>query len=465
MDEGLRREIGLFRYGAIADLVHDEPDGPKLYARIREKARQEYRIPGTLRTRVAVGTMRDWLKAYREGGFDALVPRGRGDAGQSRTIPPQVADVLLTVKDEHRDYSVRMVIDAARATAAVPADVVLAASTVHRLLSRHGLMRKEPDEATGKDHRRFSFQKAGDLWMSDVMHGPAITVGRQRRKTYLIGLLDDATRVVPHAAFALSENTESYLPVLKTAILRRGCPRRLFVDNGSAFTSHRLELVCAKLGITLIHARAYHPQAKGKQERWFRTVRMQLLPLLTDADLRDLDALNARLGAWIEGQYHLAAHRGLDGDAPLDRWARVADEVRYLPDSQSVDELFLAEAKRVVQRDRTVSLDGLVYEVDASLVRETVTLRYDPTRRGRAVQVWHAGRHVHDARLVDAYANCFVKRDRPSFTLVPADATAETEPADGSPSAAVPAPGLRLAALARAPATPAADSVPATEVS
>lgn len=448
MDERLRRDIALFRYGVIADLVHDGPNGPRLYTRLRDKARQDYRIPGTLRTRVAVETIRDWLRAYRQGGFDALLPRGRADAGQSRTIPTQVADVLLTLKDEHPDYSVRMVIEAAREGGAVPADIVLAPSTVHRLLSRHGLMHKTQENPGNKDHRRFAFQKAGDLWMSDVMHGPAITVGRQRRKTLLIAFLDDATRVIPHAAFALSENTETYLPVLKTAILRRGCPRRLFVDNGSAFRSHRLELVCARLGITLIHARAYHPEAKGKQERWFRTVRMQLLPLLTDADLRDLDALNARLGTWIEGTYHLTPHRGLDGETPLDRWARVADEVRYLPASQDLDDLFLAEVKRVVQRDRTVSLDGLVYEVDASLVRETVTLRFDPSRRGRPVQVWHNGRHVHDARLVDAYANCFVKRDRPSFTLVPANRPADPDPADPGPSLEPPAPGLRLADLA-----------------
>ncbi len=448
MEERLRRDIALFRYGVIADLVHDVPDGPGLYARIREKAQEEWRIPGTLRTRVAVATMRDWLRAYREGGFDALLPRGRGDAGQSRAIPSDVADVLLTLKDDHRDYSVSMIIDAARTAGVVQADLVLAPSTVHRLLARHGLMQKEPEEPTGKDHRRFAFQKAGDLWMSDVMHGPAVCVaGRQRRKTYLIGFIDDATRVIPNATFALSESTEAFLPVLKTAILRRGCPRRLFVDNGSAYRSHHLELVCAKLGITLIHARAYHPQAKGKQERWFRTVRMQLLPLLTEADLRDLDALNARLGAWVEGKYHLAPHRGLDGEAPLDRWARVADEVRYLQDSREIDDLFLTEARRVVQRDRTVSLDGVVYEVDASLVRETVTLRYDPSRRGRPIQVWHQDRHVHDAQIVDAYANCFVKRDRPSCTLVPADKDAASDPIDGS-TVPAPAPGLRLAGLA-----------------
>ena len=102
------------------------------------------------------------------------------------------------------------------------------------------------------------------------MHGPAVPVaGRARRKSYLIGFLDDATRLVPHAAFAHAENTQAFLPVLKQAILRRGFPQRLYVDNGASYRSHHLALVCAKLGITLIHARPYRPQGKGKSSDFF----------------------------------------------------------------------------------------------------------------------------------------------------------------------------------------------------
>lgn len=163
--------------------------------------------------------------------------------------------------------------------------------------------------------------------------------------------------------------------------------------------------------MTLIHARAYHPEAKGKMERWFRTVRMRLLPLLQPGDFASLDALNRRLWAWVEGEYHRTPHRGLDGVTPLDRWAALADEVRYLgPD---IDDLFLQEAKRKVARDRTVSLDGAVYEVDAALVGEAVALRFDPSHPGRPLQVWAKGERAGDAKLVDVHANCFVKRDQP----------------------------------------------------
>jgi transposase InsO family protein len=404
-------EVALFRYGVIGDLVHLPPGAKGLYARLKEKAAIDYRIPGSLRVRVAEETIRDWLKAYRRGGLDSLMPRLRTDRGQSRALPRELSDLLVSIKDEKPELSVQLVIREAIARGKVPEGLPLAPSTVHRLLSRAGLMAKRPGEPSSKDHRRFVFEKAGDLWMSDVMHGPSVTVAGRKRKAYLIAFIDDATRVVPYAAFALSESTAAFLPVLKEAVLRRGAPRRLFVDNGSAFRSHQLALACAKLGVTLIHARAYHPEAKGKMERWFRTVRLQLLPLLQPADLASLDALNRRLWTWVEGEYHRSPHRGLDGATPLDKWASVADEVRYL--GADIDDLFFHEAKRKVAKDRTVSLDGIAYEVDAALVGEVVMLRYDPSKPGRAVQVWAKGEKVQDAKPVDAHANCFVKRETP----------------------------------------------------
>jgi hypothetical protein len=67
--------------------------------------------------------------------------------------------------------------------------------------------------------------------MSDVMYGPKLREpGGRLRQTYLIALLDDATRLVPYAAFALSEGTIAYLKVLEQAVRRRGIPKRLYVD-------------------------------------------------------------------------------------------------------------------------------------------------------------------------------------------------------------------------------------------
>jgi len=427
--------VALFRYGLIADLLHLPAGDRSLHARLREKATREYDIPGTTRRRVAAETLRDWLYAYRRAGFDGLKPRPRADQGHARALPQAVADQLCALKEAHPTYSVALVIATARAQQRVPADVPLAPATVHRLFSRHGLMaRRLTDAPTSKDRRRFSYDAANELWMSDVMHGPTVLDpdDRRRHKTYLIALLDDATRMIPYAAFTRSETVTAFLPVFERAILRRGIPKRLYVDNGSAYRARHLALVCAKLGVTLIHARPFSPQGKGKLERWFRTVRLQLLPTLLEADTRSLDALNQRLWTWIEDEYLDTPHRGLQDATPREQWARAAHHVT-LP-TQDLTDLFLFEEKRKVQHDRTVSLHGVVFEVDAALVGQTVTLRYDPARLTRGVTVVVQGHAVGTATRVDAYANCFVRRDHGTKLLTPS-------------TPRVPAPGLPLRKL------------------
>lgn len=162
---------------------------------------------------------------------------------------------------------------------------------------------------------------------------------------------------------------------------------------------------------------------------------MRFLPLLSTADVQSLDVLNCKLWAWIEGEYHRAPHRGLGGETPLDRWARASDDVRYVPPDLDLDDLMLWEEKRRVQKDRTVSLHGVVYEVDAALVGSIVSLRFDPARVRKFVQVCKDGAPIAEAKPVDLYANCFVRRDHPSRTLV-ADAPAPA-----------PRAGVRLAEL------------------
>ncbi|MGD8616719.1 MAG: DDE-type integrase/transposase/recombinase [Gammaproteobacteria bacterium] len=416
-DDNHRQAVALFRYGVIADLVHLPPGSAGITERLRAKASKDYVIPASPRTRVAVETIRDWLKRYRRGGFDALLPKPRADRGQPRRLPDTVAEALIAIKEQHPKLSVRRVIERARASGQIPADLTPPSSTVHRLLTREGLMVKKTDTPTGADRRRFVFQHAGELWMSDVMHG--VTVGNaqgRRKKTYLIAFIDDATRVIPYAAFAFAENTVAFLPVFKQALIRRGIPERLYVDNGANYRSRQLALVCAKLGTALIHARPHQPQGKGKIERFFRTLRAALLTQLTGADTVSLDALNRRLWGFIEGEYHHTPHRGLDGKTPLEQWALVGDPVRF-PDA-SLDALFLFEAKRRVMNDRTVSLNGRLYEVDAVLVGATVTLRYDPAvPPTRPLAVVHQGQPAGQATPLDAYANTTVRRDRPSWRL------------------------------------------------
>ena len=435
--DDLNQQVALFRYGLIADVVCLEPGTKGLYAKLKEKAARDYIIPGSHRTSIAPETFRSWIKDYRKGGFDALYPKTRTDKGKSRTLSTEIEDILVEIKENDLKLSVTQVIKQARKQNQVDENQELSESIVYRLLSNRGLMgKRKREEPGGKDHHRFSCAHAGELFMSDVMHGPAVfTEGRKKRKAYLIAFIDDASRVIPYAEFALGEKSRDLLPVLKQSIMRRGIPKRLFVDNGSAFRSRHLAIVCARLGITLIHSKAYHAAAKGKIERWFRTIRQQFLPTLEDHHKASLANLNQALWAYVEGEYHHNIHRTL-AESPLDRWARCSERVRFPEPGVDLDEIFLAEDKRKVHKDRTISLHGKAYEAEAALVGETVILRYDPTTPGQPIQVWFKGTRYDDAKLVDTLANCYVKRERPDETLTAKDQLMPNTPTKSNVKAA-----------------------------
>ena len=402
-----RQDVALFRYRIIAPLLSLEPGSQARSLALKEQAARRWVIPGSSRRRVSVSTLRDWLRIHRDHGFDGLLPKPRKDASKPRRMDVETIETLLAIKRGHPGISVRKAIERARRDGAVAADIPLPPTTVHRLFSREGLMDVTDNPPAAR--RRFSYERAGELWMSDVLHGPRVGDGSRtgrKRKTYLVGFIDDCTRVVPYCAFRFSESTPDFLQVLRQALMRRGKPVRLYVDNGASYRSRQTALVCARLDIALIHARPRTPAGKGKIERFFRTLRGQFLSNTDAADHRDLDTLNRRLHAWVEGEYHRTPHRGLDGMTPLDKWARTGDRVR-LPDlHDDFDDLFLFEDERLVHRDCTVRLHNRIHEVDAALTGKRVILRHDPTApRDRPLKVTFDGRDAGVAHPVDTAAN------------------------------------------------------------
>ena len=255
----------------------------------------------------------------------------------------------------------------------------MARSTVYRVLRRAGLTARSRPDDPAKDRRRFSYRDPGQLFMSDFMHGPKVGYDpadrRRRRKAFLLAFIDDATRFVPQpptrwrgrpancrttgSAFTFGESAAHFLPVFKTLLIRAGCPDRLYVDNGAVYGSRQLARICASLGISLIHSRPYAPQGKGKIERFFRTVRGQLLAGLGPDGTRSLEALNQRLGAWLEGEYYRTPHQGLgDGSAPADRWTLDSPSLRQVGPETDLNTLFLQPVSRKVYNDRTVRFQG-----------------------------------------------------------------------------------------------------------
>ncbi len=410
MDETLREKIALFRYGVISELV-SRPLAPGKKERLLEAiAEKEWEIPANSRSKVGRSTARDWMAQFKAMGFDGLKPRPRSDKGSSRAIPDPVQDLLLALRLERPKASVESLIRAARLSGSVDAEVSLAPTTVHRLFAAHSLQ-PQPAGESQPDAMAFTHPYAGDLWMSDVMHGPRLLVPGRRRgaRTYLHGFLDDASRLVPFAAFYPAENSACFQDALKQALLRRGIPRRLYCDNGSIYRNHHLQIVCATLGISLIHSRPHQPRGRGKIERFFRHVRSAFVPHLTEAHLAEIAALNRVFWAWLEGEYHQTPHGGLDGQLPIERF--LEDSERIQPAPEDLERLMRMKRTRRVGRDRTVRVDGRIYEAPDGFAGEKVEVLYDPYDPARPVHLHRLGEiEEHRLRPLDLETNARLRR-------------------------------------------------------
>jgi len=404
MDEDTKKRIAAFRFGVIADLVGRKLGRGEKRKIIHDKSDAVWDIPGSGRSRVSPSTVRHWLRHYEQSGrrIESLYPDERSDKNTSRVLDKETALSLIRLKQEYPGASMPAIIQEAIARRIVPEYFRVSRATLYRFFKRQGLMEEDPPAV---DRRRFEAEQPNDIWQSDMLHGPRVSVGGRLRKSYLFAFIDDMSRLVPHAEFYLQETLDAFADALRKALAKRGLPRKLYVDNGPAFRSHHLEDITAALGVALVHSKPYCPEGRGKIERFFRTVRMQLLSLIEDG--LELAELNARLADWVERDYHLRIHSSIK-ETPLARYLRHVELVREAP--KEMADLFRRRVFRQVYRDRTISLDGRIYEAPVELVGKRVTLLYhdhDPAR----IEITLAGASYGFLVPLDLRVNCRVRRD------------------------------------------------------
>jgi transposase InsO family protein len=422
MDQEKKKQIAVFRFGVIADFV----TGVKLHRGEKQrllahKCARKWTIPYSNRTFIGRSTIRDWIASYQNGGsrLEALYPRDRADRGKSRSIDDETAANLICVRNEMPKATVDTLIAAMTQRQLISPSTRLNATNVWRFLHQHGLMPES--QAPAVDRRKYEAELPNDIWQSDVMHGPRVLVNERRRKAYLIAFIDDHSRLVPFGRFYLSENLAAFLDAFEKALVKRGLPRKLYVDNGSAFRSRQLEHVCASLAIALIHATAYQPQGKGKIERFFRTVRTQFLPTLgTQCSLSDL---NNAFRRWLD-QYHQRRHSAI-AQSPLQRYGANMQCLRAAPDD--LKDHFRIVVRRTVARDRSVTIDGRLFEAPVALIGKRIDLLYHKDQPMR-VEARLSGESYGMLQPVDLAVNCRVKRDRNRNTQIDTD---DTRPPSG----------------------------------
>jgi transposase InsO family protein len=404
-----KQAIALWRLGVLGPLTSarlEHGDRRRYFA--EAAARMQQRPDGT-RVELSARTIEAWYYAWCQGGFRALFPEDREDRGKSRAIGAELAEHVLRAKRERPRRSIRRIIRMLERAGIVRAGE-LRRSTVHRLLQAHGVSTR-PLRGPATERRSFLPEHAGDLWVGDALHGPPATSPEGKLgKAYLLSQIDGATRYVTHSYFAFSEGAACQEYGFKQAISKHGLPRTYYVDLGSAYIAGSLVLICAELGIRLLHTGVQDCEAKGVIERWHRTWREEVGDELPDHPL-PIAELNAKHWAWLSAEYHARKH-DTTGRSPREHWLSEVAHLRTLPRHKNLDEVFLHRERRHVRKDGTVRFRGQMLEVRPELVGREVELRFDPGDEVACPRVFVEDRFVCDTVPLDRVRNASRRRRR-----------------------------------------------------
>jgi putative transposase len=404
-----RQAIALWRFGVLGPLVSARLEHGDRRNYFQEAAGRTHQMPDGTFVTLSARTIESWYYAYKRRGFKGLWPETRSDCRKSRSIRPEVADLIVRAKREKPRRSIRQIVRLLERARVVKAKE-LSRSSVHRLLVVHSASER-PRRGPSAERRSFLHEHAGDLWVGDSMHGPLVIAPDGKvRKSYLLSQIDGATRFVPHSYFTVSEDSWAQEHGLKQAILKHGPPLAYYVDHGPAYIAISLKIICAEIGTHLLHTGKGDCEAKGVIERWHETWRAEVGDELPSHPL-SLAELNSKHWAWLAVEYHARVHETTQR-APLEHWLSDAHRLRRLPRELNLDEVFLHRKKRKVRKDGTVRFRGGLLEVHPDLCGDKVELRFDPADEDALPRVFQGGRFICDTVRLDRLRNASRERRR-----------------------------------------------------
>ncbi len=357
------QKVALWRYQLIREAADAGLSTRQRGRLVRRLAEQVHDGPFGEPVRVSRATVDRWIRSWRRGGFDALLPPRRRVAART---PEQVLELAAALKRENPMRSAAQIERILRSSTGWSPS----SRTLQRHFERLELDRR-PDGRPPQVFGRFEAVRPNELWVGDALHGPKVA----GRKTFLFCFIDDHSRAVVGARWGYFEDTVRLAAAFRPALAARGVPEAIYVDNGSAFVDAALKRAAAKLGIKITHSAPGRPQGRGKIERFFRTVREQFLVEIGDGRLTTLGELNRLFAAWVEGEYHRRPHSET-GQPPLARWLTGAPFPQPTP--AQLAEAFKWSEHRQVSKTAVVKLFANRYCVDAVLVGRTVELVFDP---------------------------------------------------------------------------------------
>jgi len=393
-------QVAHFRAQLLGPLLVGELARGELSAELSQLSKKRVLPPGARRSRsYSRATLERWYYAHRHGGIAALAPIARSDKGAARALCDAQRDLLLAIRQEHPSASAELILQTLYRDGPLPQGTV-SSSSVRRLFAPHGLDRAALRRAgrAGRDRRRWEAAAPGVLWHADVCHGPSLTVGKQRVPMRIHAILDDASRTIIALEVCDNEREVEMLRLMVRAIRRHPRPEALYLDNGSTNSGETLRTACNRLDVRLLHAQPYDRQARGKMERFWRTLREGCLDHI--GEVASLHDVRVRLWAFVEQHYHQAPHGGLLGKTPAEVWA-THERHALTTSEQALEAALTVRERRRVRGDGTLHIGGVLWEAEQGFL---------------------AGQRVTVARaLLETKSAPWVEHEEQRYTLRPVD--------------------------------------------
>jgi putative transposase len=403
MTEEEKQAIALFKYSLIAPLVAGSFMEASKAEYYRVTSGKEYTYPNGEKTRYTAGTLKKWYMDYMKQGLDALKPLTRSDLGRSRKLPAGAIDKIYEYRLQMPYITVKKIYSKLIEEGYLNKKDSSIDSVYRYMRSNSELKNSIPV----KECLSFEFEHAGDCWQADSSHGPTITVGRKKVTTWLISFQDDASRMIVHGEFFENDNANNVQLCFKKAIGKAGKPKRIYLDNGSSYANQQLDLICAELGIHLIHTKPYHPTSHGKIERSHRTMKDGWMNANDWNQWSSLKELNDSYQNFLATKYTNEMHSSL-GMSPKERYLKDMNQIKFV-EKEQLEAAFLNRTTRKVTATATVSIFNTEYEVPQEFIRKKIELRYDPFNTAR-LYVYQDGKQVSEAIPVKKVENTQRKR-------------------------------------------------------
>ena len=376
------------RFSIIGPLLAAPPEDGVLKLRIDELAARAWRHPTTGEaTRFSFKTVERWFYAARNVAdpIAALARKTHALAGTHPSVSPALAEAIARQHKEHPRWTFQLHHDNLVALAREQPQLgpMPGYATVCRFMKARALLRARKKrhhahdlDFTQRETRSFEVAHVHGLWHLDFHEGSRaiLTQAGEWKKSQLLGILDDRSRLCCHLQWYLDETAEALVHGLAQAFQKRGLPRALLTDNGSAMIAAETTEGLERLGVVHHTTLPYSPQQNGKQESFWGQIEGRLLPMLEGEHALTLDLLNVATQAWVEHEYHRKHHSEID-ETPLERYLRGPSVGRDSPGSEELRRCFRTEISRMQRRsDGTATVEGVRFELP-SAYRTLIQLR------------------------------------------------------------------------------------------